>query len=524
MLHAKPDGLLFRSGSARPDIRIAGLAAGAFFLLQLFLVQYHEMWRDELQAWLLARDSAGVIDLMKNLRYEGHPGIWHLLLMPLTRLTASPFSMQVLHVAIASASVFVLIRHAPFRWPVMLLICLGYYLFYEYAQLARNYAIGVLLTFILCALFPFREKSAVWIAVVLFLLCHTSVFGIIIALAFSLAVLADRLASLGLTRAVMDVGPWQILAGLIVWVGLNTAVMQIIPPPDFGFDTTWNFTPDDQAFSDVTKALAGALLPLPPLDPHYWGELQILSWGLPSALLNVVLAAVLMCVAIVLRRSAFALTFFALSAGGLLVFFYAKFSGHPRHHGFLFIALVASLWMVPSSIAPRLSGPAGRITRMVDKLGGGGIVLVLLIQAAAGLMAAAQDYLYTFSNAQRTAEFIKSNDLDRGMIAGVSDMAVSAVAGFLNVPIYYPESGRHGTFVRWDNKRRPTKFDEILAMSAKASGMNRFHLVSSLRLYQTPGSVVVEAAGEAFVLTRLFDAEGAVLRDENFHVYSVMRK
>ena len=43
----------------------------------------HAMWRYEMQAWLLARDSQTLGDLFFNLRYEGHPALWHLLLWPL---------------------------------------------------------------------------------------------------------------------------------------------------------------------------------------------------------------------------------------------------------------------------------------------------------------------------------------------------------------------------------------------------------------------------------------------------------
>ena len=64
----------------------------AFFFLAVgaYTTSHHEMWRDEIQAWLLARDSASVFELFAHLKYEGHPGIWHLCLMPLTRITHSP--------------------------------------------------------------------------------------------------------------------------------------------------------------------------------------------------------------------------------------------------------------------------------------------------------------------------------------------------------------------------------------------------------------------------------------------------
>jgi hypothetical protein len=37
------------------------------------LLAHHEMWRNELQAWLLARDSDSLAELWRNTRYEEHP-------------------------------------------------------------------------------------------------------------------------------------------------------------------------------------------------------------------------------------------------------------------------------------------------------------------------------------------------------------------------------------------------------------------------------------------------------------------
>ena len=46
----------------------------------------HEPWADEAQAWLLARDSGLFELLFKRLRYEGHPGLWYLILTPFSKL------------------------------------------------------------------------------------------------------------------------------------------------------------------------------------------------------------------------------------------------------------------------------------------------------------------------------------------------------------------------------------------------------------------------------------------------------
>jgi hypothetical protein len=52
-----------------------------------FVMGHHELWRDEVQAWLLDRDSSSAIDLLSRQKYEGHPALWQLLLMPLTRIS-----------------------------------------------------------------------------------------------------------------------------------------------------------------------------------------------------------------------------------------------------------------------------------------------------------------------------------------------------------------------------------------------------------------------------------------------------
>jgi len=62
------------------------IIASLFLLLNLSSLVFHEMWRDELQAWLIARDSKNILELFINLKYEGHPALWYLLLTPLTKV------------------------------------------------------------------------------------------------------------------------------------------------------------------------------------------------------------------------------------------------------------------------------------------------------------------------------------------------------------------------------------------------------------------------------------------------------
>ncbi|HXT22188.1 MAG TPA: hypothetical protein VN923_15650, partial [Thermoanaerobaculia bacterium] len=90
------------------------------------------MWRDELQAWMLARVSASPAALFANLRYEGHPALWHLLLWPLAHMTARPEAMQALHFVVAGLGVAAWLAWAPFPLPLRGLFALSYLPLFEY--------------------------------------------------------------------------------------------------------------------------------------------------------------------------------------------------------------------------------------------------------------------------------------------------------------------------------------------------------------------------------------------------------
>lgn len=87
------DGVVAASAWVRLNARVLTLLA-LYALAIGFALYWHATWRDEMQAWLIVRDSADLPALFHNLRYEGHPALWYLLLMPLTRLSRDPALMQ----------------------------------------------------------------------------------------------------------------------------------------------------------------------------------------------------------------------------------------------------------------------------------------------------------------------------------------------------------------------------------------------------------------------------------------------
>ena len=96
---------MLRQGDHNPELSPGAiyLLLAAFFVLGLLLVLRHALWQDEWQAWLLVRGSRSLAELFQNLRYEGHPAFWYLPLYGLSRFTAQPLAMQLLHLTLAIA-------------------------------------------------------------------------------------------------------------------------------------------------------------------------------------------------------------------------------------------------------------------------------------------------------------------------------------------------------------------------------------------------------------------------------------
>ncbi|NJN29030.1 MAG: hypothetical protein HC824_00060 [Synechococcales cyanobacterium RM1_1_8] len=176
-----------------------------FALLALLGVLHHELWEDELQAWMLARDSGSPWELLHNMRFEGHPALWHILLFGLTQFGHDPFMMQILHLLIAIGFVSLINFCSPFSQTQKIFLTFSYFFLYEYTVISRSYGLGVFLAFLFCSLTGRdRAPSALgqspakqqlrWRIVILVALANTSVYGLILSILLSIYLFNEQLA------------------------------------------------------------------------------------------------------------------------------------------------------------------------------------------------------------------------------------------------------------------------------------------------------------------------------------------
>jgi hypothetical protein len=418
-------------------IAVVGLAVAWAVVLALLLSR-HEMWRDELQAWLLARDSGSLAALWHNTRYEGHPILWHLLLFPLAHVFASPIAMQVLNWAVASAAAILVLARAPFSVAVRAALVFGYLPLYEYGVISRNYALTMLGVFVACSLLV--RRSSPWGAVAgASLAANASAMGVLLAPAFAVMLWLRK----GARRQ-------RVLTVAVLGLAVALGSLQCWPAPDYEHARAWCFSFQWPRIMFLARGYATALLPVPRFTLHFWDSSPLFLWplrpgvrGFLSAAASLAVVALAVAgIAWAVRRSRRLTLAWLVGAGSLLVFAYVKFPGAMRHHGFLWVLLVAVLWLaVGNGVLP-----ARRASW---------ILAPMLVAGLVGSVTAAWwDARAPFSGARCAASAIAANHLTSLPLVGGNDWASEGVAAYLpGARLYYPATRQEGSFILWNLAR-----------------------------------------------------------------------
>jgi hypothetical protein len=439
------------------------LILGAFVLLGFIGILNHEMWRDEVQAWLIAKDCPDIWTALQIIKYEGHPALWYVCLHFLSKLTPDLFSLQLFHLLIAAVSVFVFAVFAPFSKLQKALFAFGYFPLYEYGIISRHYAIGILFIFALCALYPRRRNMYAPIGLLLALLANSNVYGTIIAISFFSTLVLDFFL-----MAKRDTGGEFSKIGAIVGsgiflLGLIVAVEQMIPRQDSCFAAGWHLFFHARHFVASVSTLAVSYIPLPDMQAvDFWNSNFLASFPEGEAIMPVVSLVLAICCVALLSRVPVALFLYLSSTAGVVLFTYLVYFGSLRHHGHLFIILVMSFWIASLHDSATEAGRIKSNTLLRQKFGRILLTGLLCLHVVSGAFALCTDFRYPFSAGRSVAQFIKSLGLPNVLVAG-DGPHVTTVGAYLNKPVYFADRNRFGTFVVFDRQLSTPQCPQLVA-------------------------------------------------------------
>ena len=435
----------------------------------------HEPWSDEIHAWGLAINSSGPAEIFRNLAYDGHPGLWHLLLWCASWISLDLWVLKVVHGAIGLGIISLIGLRFPASPIERAVLLLNYFVIFEFSVISRNYAVGFLL-FLLYSLEYRKLNRALLPWVILGFAANANVYALILS-----GVLATE-------RAVRSVfilrhHPSAMAPGLLAYLALLVlSVATLAPAPDIAFTVDRRFLTIESIldFDHAWRAfLRFTVTPFVPVTlgfpdgfasaGRYWSVAQMVG-------ATCLVFFVLPTIAFIFRRDPLRLliVFATMASAGL--FAHLFYLGSVRHCGVVLIAFAVALWL--SRSGPEYNRQAARVQAAV--------LVLLLGGAIGGLEATAAGWMRTFSTVGPAARWIKENDTVGTPLIGFWDMQASSVAITLNRPIYLVQCGCWRSYAHLDNRR--DRFDlDTMPVIETVEGLRKMKnssaiLVSGLKL------------------------------------------
>ncbi len=491
---------------------------GVLLAFNVFRTLHHAMWSDEIRPFLIAADSPTLVEVFHELHYEGHPGLWYVILWAITRVSADPLAMQIVHAAIGVGVWLLIYRCSPFATPEKFLLLLSYFLFWEYFVISRSYGLMALLGFGFIAVRTRRPRSGMLPWILLGLLANTVVYGAIWSLAMATFFGAERIRT-DRPSVLRGAGVYATCLGFAIWTMTPApdAVHALMVSIGVGrLASLYTFPVDALAPFPVTwlkEVCAFVIDPRTATYPTFWNPVPVHALarvlGLadpPGRVATILAAALVACWAIIRDRRVMAEL--AMGYVGVLLFTYVwHFRGYARHHGIVLLMLVAAVWLTRVRDA--------RVPRR------GLWWAILGVNVIAGLTTLSSEFR-PFSEGRNVAAWIEQHGLADAFLVGSPDVATATVAAYLQRPIYYLESESRGRLIE-ENTRRQVDLGPVeIGRRVVRALAGRDDAILILNHELAPETAASTAPDLSFTPARAFTR--AIVPRERYFVYRVTRR
>jgi hypothetical protein len=143
-------------------------------------------------------------------------------------------------------------------------------------------------------------------------------------------------------------------------------------------------------------------------------------------------ALLILCVALLLCDHPVALVFALLAGCGLFLFTLLKYPGFTRHHGQMFVAVVAAWWLAART--PRRILGASALADFAARHRTKFLAGLLGLNFVAGLGASVADLFLPLSASKAVADYVRAEFGDTAIVMGHHDNCVAPALGYLDRP------------------------------------------------------------------------------------------
>lgn len=450
----------------------------------IYISSFHVVWRDEARALSIATESKSIAQLFQNLHNDGHPFLWHFILYVGFRLTQSAMILKITSILIAVSAVYLFLLKSPFSSVQKVLFIFGFFPIYQYSVICRNYGISMLLLFSFCSLYKNRYKNITLVSVVLFLLANTNVHSLIITIAIFLLILSELIWN-GKDIIKDKNTRNKIITGLTITAfGILFSILQVYPDRSTIATNMYHL----RLYSILKESFAAVIFP---------GESFRKVFVFPFVPVSIIIWLFY----IYLLKNPFLSGICFISITGLALFGRLVYPLHTRHQGFLYILIIAALW-IDDLEEKRIEITINPIKRAIVFYKNVFLYILLVMQIMMAYKAVIKEFNIPDSSSKSFAEFLRKHaELKDAIIIGEPDYAMESVVYYAKNQIYIPREGRFGKTVKFTTENKQEfSLKELLETAKKLKYEFKHPVVIAIGHSLEPGGPFVErfAYGKVF--------------------------
>ena len=460
---------------------------------------HHESWLDEAQAWLLARDLS-LTELLQYMNYEGSPALWHLILMPFAKMGFPYESIKFVHITITFATAILIVYKVPFPRLTKLLFLFSYYMSWEYAIIARSYIVTLLLLFSIATVYKNRFTRPFLYSVLIFLLFNTNAHSFLMATGLVMLYFYDsREAKISIRTLLPTL--------LMMSSGALVVVLQLWSAEDDMSNTIVSWSPH---YFAPLKATVHAFFPLfHLLETDETHSLRLFAYVQLSWVGCVIFGYSILYL---FSQSPRVALLYLFGVCGLFYIFLFQTHGWYRHHGFIMIFLMFSIW-----IANYYQNQSEAMNKYNKKRLMQLLNISFAVSIIPNVLMHVNDFQGLYSGSKAMATYIKKLNLTNRVIIGGPTQEATSLAPYLpGQEIWYPGTQRMGTYIVWDKKFKKNIELDFKEFETRVNERHFDHN-NSLLLLNSP--MPVESAQGYHLLYKIEEEVFGGKRGERYYLY-----
>ncbi len=204
-----------------------------YLIINVFLVVIHEPWRDEIHSWLMAKNY-GLFELIRESRFDGHPILWQLILMPVAKLNAPIITLNIISLIFVSIATGLFLFKTKLPTILKIISTFSVPFTYTFSSISRNYALVILLMMIIGVTYDKRHQKPILYSIIISLLIHSHVLAWGLVAGLTITFHFDEIINFFKKKNTVSIR--KIMIGLIIIV-INTILVVLelygVPNPNY---------------------------------------------------------------------------------------------------------------------------------------------------------------------------------------------------------------------------------------------------------------------------------------------------